>query len=171
MGDLNLLWSKIRKCRRGSPCLTSIVRRAASEVRERAGISVPCTQRDNKQWLRRWRIRRGLELRKFLPFEALPREEMQCRVTHQEGPQKILPCSTPRNRRPAGWKKKRPHIGLLFATGLPSSPQFHAKSCPENGRRFLETCGRFVFSRPRFFVHVVSCEAKAVWRRCNFLVS
>ena len=68
-------------------------------------------------------------------------------------------------------KKKAPTYRAAFCDRPTQFPTILREGVPRKRSRFFGDARAVFFSRPRFFVHVVSCEAKAVWRRCNFLVS
>jgi hypothetical protein len=85
--DLNLeTWIEEQNVQKGINPTTSNVIRQANAEKHRAGVDIPSAHRASKQWLRRWRLRRGLRLRKFPALEGLTTEQMHSKATLRGGP-------------------------------------------------------------------------------------
>ena len=86
--DLNLeTWIEEQNVQKGINPTTSNVIRQANAEKHRAGVDIPSAHRASKQWLRRWRLRRGLRLRKCPALEGLTTEQMHSKATLRDGPQ------------------------------------------------------------------------------------
>ena len=74
------IWVEDQNINKGINPASANVIREARDARHAAGLAVPTSQR---QWLRRWRARRGLRLRAFAPLEPLERAEMHEKAADQ----------------------------------------------------------------------------------------
>ena len=74
------IWVEDQNINKGINPASANVIREGRDARHAAGLAVPTSQR---QWLRRWRARRGLRLRAFAPLEPLERSEMHEKAADQ----------------------------------------------------------------------------------------
>ena len=76
-------WVADQNVSKGINPVPGITLREASMVKRRIGVDDPKTHRGARQWMQRWRRRRGLRLRKFAPSEPMEKKDMHGKASAQ----------------------------------------------------------------------------------------
>ena len=70
-------WVADQNVGKGINPVPGVTLQEAGRLKRRLGVDVARTHRGARQWMQRWRRRRGLRLRKFPPIEPLEKNDMQ----------------------------------------------------------------------------------------------
>ena len=76
-------WVADQNVTKGINHVPTITLRAAGIVKRRIGVDGPKTHRGARQWMQRWRRRRGLRLRKFPAIEPLENKDLHGKASAQ----------------------------------------------------------------------------------------
>ena len=74
-------WVEDQNISKGINPVPALVLQEANQVKTRVGVEVSRLHRSSRQWLRRWRGRCGLKLRKFPAIEPLDEAQMHGKAT------------------------------------------------------------------------------------------
>ena len=84
MGDDELVfWVADQNVSKGINPVPAITLREASLLKRRIGVEDPKTHRGARQWMQRWRRRRGLRLRKNPAIEPLEKKDLHGKASAQ----------------------------------------------------------------------------------------
>ena len=136
--------------------------REANLVKQHLGVEAPRTHRGARQWLRRWRRRRGLRLRRFPALEPMEKKDMHGKAGAQTDAEKkgTHPLLPPLELVVSKCKKKRPFSGRRFKAAL-----------REVSRTEFQKTAAIFWGVPVFSRCLQRDKAEALWRWSNFLQS
>ena len=109
------IWVADQNVSKGINPVPAITLREASLVKRRIGVDETKTHRGARQWMQRWRRRRGLRLRKFAASEPMEKKDLHGKASAQMDATNVyLPLSY-FNHPVSPWDhKKRPFFGTGF---------------------------------------------------------
>ena len=79
-------WVADQNVGKGINPVPGITLQEAGRLKRRFGVEETKTRRDARQWMQRWRRRRGLRLRKFPTIEPLTTDDMHGKASAEKGP-------------------------------------------------------------------------------------
>ena len=112
-------WVSHQNVSKGINPVPAVTLREARVVKHRVGVDAPSTRRGARQWLQRWRRRRGVRLRKFPTTDPLDRTDMQGKASDRTREKATHRAAIFRNLVSECAKQKRPFFGLEFEAARP----------------------------------------------------
>ena len=78
-------WVAEQNVSKGINPVPALTMRQAAVVKRRTGVAIPRTRKGARKWMQRWRLRRGIRLRKFPAIEPLDEKDLHGKASAQKG--------------------------------------------------------------------------------------
>ena len=86
-------WVAEQNVGKGINPVPGVTLQEAGRLKRRFGVDVAKTRKSDRQWMQRWRRRRGLRLRKFPAIEPVEKNDLHCKACAETGAKKQCSAS------------------------------------------------------------------------------